>query len=424
MLTSGDSVKASFLFANFGGTDIPSGEIIWTLRDAHGKLSVTDGAIGNARKIAETRFTAPDVAKPEKAVLTASLATATNSWEFWIFPKRTMKDGSGIAVEKSLMPALAKLYSGLVPVETADAPLVIAPFGSKAAADALAKGKTVVTIHGTKSRSNISLGWWAMGDQVGTAFKSGDPALGMLPHEGYLSPLMFRFVKNTARKLPFNGMNIRDMTVAGEGGNACFLYLGSANIDKGKAVMAFGLDLLSGTPEGTCILDGMIETAQRADFAPQGRVAMPVVPELNGWAKTLAFGDANADDGPRLCVARGMTGKNTLEWQTKPLPTDLRNKPTFAISWAGGMGYPGQPVTTFTLSLNDKVLFEIPGAVWENTKWNMNGCELSYVRDEQTKEYGVFALTVPSELLEPGQPVTLKVAGSASNSFMWMGVFE
>ena len=151
---------------------------------------------------------------------------------------------------------------------------------------------------------------------------------------------------------------------------------------------------------------------------------MPVVPELNGWAKTLAFGDANTDDGPRLCVARGMAGKNTLEWQTKPLPADLRNKPTFAISWAGGLGYPGQPVTTFTLSLNGKTLFEIPGAVWEDTKWNKNGCALSYVRDSATKEYGVFALTMPSELLEPGQPVTLKVTGSNSNSLMWMGVFE
>ena len=48
--------------------------------------------------------------------------------------------------------------------------------------------------------------------------------------------------------------------------------------------MTFGLDLLSGHPEGTCILDGLIRYAQSDAFNPYGEVdllAMSATP--NGW---------------------------------------------------------------------------------------------------------------------------------------------
>jgi hypothetical protein len=40
------------------------------------------------------------------------------------------------------------------------------------------------------------------------------------------------------------------MYVVGEGLNSYFLYVGEAKIKDGRALMTFGLDLLSGYPEG------------------------------------------------------------------------------------------------------------------------------------------------------------------------------
>jgi hypothetical protein len=40
----------------------------------------------------------------------------------------------------------------------------------------------------------------------------------------------------------------------------------------------FGLDLLSGTPEGDCILDGMIGYARSEAFNPKGVAKAPFVP--------------------------------------------------------------------------------------------------------------------------------------------------
>ena len=50
--------------------------------------------------------------------------------------------------------------------------------------------------------------------------------------------------------------------MVGEGGGDCYAYLARRRAGSGIAIESFGLDLLSGTPEGTAILDGMLEFAR------------------------------------------------------------------------------------------------------------------------------------------------------------------
>ena len=50
--------------------------------------------------------------------------------------------------------------------------------------------------------------------------------------------------------------------MVGEGGDDCYLYLARRVEGKGVVFESFGLDLLSGTPEGASILDGMIGCAR------------------------------------------------------------------------------------------------------------------------------------------------------------------
>ena len=47
--------------------------------------------------------------------------------------------------------------------------------------------------------------------------------------------------------------------MVGEGGQDCFAYVALRRGGGGLAVESFGLDLVSGKPEGTAILDGMID---------------------------------------------------------------------------------------------------------------------------------------------------------------------
>jgi hypothetical protein len=288
---------------------------------------------GSTRLLAEAAIAIPAVAKPMHAQLEATLADGgvRNVWDYWLFPKRDKQDGGGIAVSPALLPALEKLYTGLVAAGTTaaeQAGLLIAQAGAPEVETALAAGKRVLLIGSAAGQPNVSLGWWSMGNQVGTALAQ-HPALGAFPHDGYLSPLLFRILK-LGRKLPMAGMQPDEMMVVGEGRDDYFLYAGETRSGNGRVLLAFGLDLLSGTPEGTCLLDGMIRYAQSEAFKPKGVVNLSLGTQ-NGWQKTIRAGDTGRDHLPpgatQLDVAKALKGKNSLESNTRPVPQDVRTKP-------------------------------------------------------------------------------------------------
>ncbi len=285
---SGDVVKAGFWITHYGENRIEKARLQWSLRAgdvvlAQGECEGGDVELGSTRLLAEAEVTIPNVAKPVHAVLEVSIIQKTeaggqrtedriaNTWDYWVFPKRDKQDGRGIAVTPALLPSLEKLYTGLAASGTPGAEqagLLISQARSPDVDDALAAGKRVLLINGTSGKPNVSLGWWSMGNQVGTAFAK-HPALGDFPHDGTLSPLSFRMLKQ-GKSLPFAGLLPDDMLVVGEGGNGYFLYAGGARSDKGRVLMTFGLDLLSGTPEGTCLLDGLIRHVRSDAFNPKG----------------------------------------------------------------------------------------------------------------------------------------------------------
>ena len=437
VLISGDKLKADIWIAHYGELPLEKPHIAWVLRAGASLLAkgTIDGGkveVGSTRLLAQQVVDFPEVAKPVHAMLEVEITGSAirNSWDFWLFPKRTMQDGKGIAVSSDLLKSMTKLYTGLTEAgfpAAESATLLISHVGSPDVAPALALGKHVILINQTTGASNVSLGWWAMGNQVGTAFAK-HPALGDLPHEGYLSPLSFRILKQ-GKSLPFEGMKPDEMFVVGEGLNGYFLYAGEAQSGKGRILTTFGLDLLSGYPEGTSILDGLIRYAQSDAFHPKGEVALKIETG-NGWQKTIHAGDSGMDNLPlgtsQLDVARAMKDKNELRWETHPAPANVREKPTYSVSWLGGMGYFAEPAGTFTLFINDEKAIDIPviseiDAVWTNAD---NTIQLKYVRDTSTLEYGTLTLTLPSSQVIPGQPLRLKVVGSESGSRRWLGVFE
>jgi len=450
---SGDAVKAGFWISHYGEAPLPKPKIQWVLSAgesvlAQGQCNGGNVEPGSTQLLAAEAITIPDVAKPVHAVLEAmviqgaaaggqrsevggqgSYEKIVNQWDYWIFPKRDKQNGKGIAVTPALLPALEKLYAGLVASGTPEsekAELLISHTGSPDVMAALTSGKRVLLINGTEGKPNVSLGWWSMGDQVGTAFAK-HPALGDFPHDGYLSPLAFRIMKQ-GRSLPFTGVLPEEMIVVGEGGRGYFLYAGEARVAKGRLLMSYGLDLISGTPEGTSLLDGMIRYARSDAFNPKGVIKLDK--PQNGWMETVKTGDSGTDNLPlgvnRLVVARAMEGKNELIWKTRPVPEDVRAKPEYTVTWNGGMGYFSEPQGSFQLYVNDRKAIEIPAITQSDAEWrnSESGMLLRYVRNTSTDEYGTFTLTLPSSEITPGAPLLIKVIGSDSNSRRWFGVME
>ena len=278
---AGDTVKANFWIAHYGESRIEKSELKWTLRAgdavlAQGKCEGGNVELGSTRLLAEAAIAIPDVVKPVHAVLEAEVLQKreekiANTWDFWIFPKRDKQDGSGIAATPTLLPALEKLYTGLIAAGTPgaeQAELLISHLDATDVAPALTAGKRVILINSTEGKPNVNLGWWSMGNQVGTAFAK-HPAMGDFPHDGTLSPLAFRILK-LGKPLPLAGLLPDDMLAVGEGGSGYFLYAGCAQSDKGRVLITFGLDLISDTPEGTCLLDGMIRYVRSDAFNPKG----------------------------------------------------------------------------------------------------------------------------------------------------------
>ncbi len=437
---SGDRIQADFWISHYGDQPLKQTKVSWTLRAdksvlAQGTCAGGDVDLGSVRSLAKADLVIPDIQKPVHAVLEVSLEGAgiRNQWDFWLFPKREVRSGAGIAVSQALLPRLMPLYSGLVAAEdpkAEHATILISFFGSADVEPALASGKRVILINRTTGNPNVSLGWWAMGEQVGTAF-ARHPALGDFPHEGYLSPLGFRILKRGMKLPAMPGLRPDEMFVVGEGLDSYFLYAAEARIKQGRALMTFGLDLLSGYPEGTCILDGLIRYAQSDGFNPKGKVERPAVSAApNGWRRTVKAGDAGSDHPPmnglQLDVARAMKGNNELIWETQPVPANARDQKVFSVTWEGGMGYFAEPQGSFALYVNEEKALDIPAiSETSTTWWNADKTvSLKYERDVSRPEMGLLTLSLPSSKTTPGKPLRLRVTGSDSNSRRWFGIWQ
>ena len=434
ILTAGETLKADVLFANYGDAPLTDAQVKWTLSAegktlAEGTLPAVDAPLGPARKVAALTCTIPSPAKPVAAKVSVTVGGVSNAWDLWLFPKCAKADGRMIACAPALRDVLARHYENLLPMaRAAEARVVVAPWRSVEAQEALARGQRVVAIGRAGGGPNVSLGWWNMGEQVGMALLK-HPALGDLPHDGALSPLLFRIVKH-GRQLPWKGLAAEDLVVVGEGGQSCFLYLAGANCGKGRVLASFGLDLCAETPEGGAILRGMIDYAGSEAFAPKGQVELEKALEgSNGVDEVLTWSDTASttggavvpDEATQMYYLRGRTGKNVLEWTTKPVPQDVRAKDAFAFTFRGGMGYPSEPKVAFTVTVNGEKVVEIPETVWKSRTWTGPGGTLKYERDASA-ENGVFTLTVPSAKLEPGRPARVRVTATCADSQRWFGI--
>jgi len=284
----GETVDVDFLVSNYGDAALASAGVDWKLTAdgatlTSGTCPCGDLALGSVRKVASAKIAVPSVAKNVKARLEVALrgnvqgrtvTPSDNSYPLWLFAARPVRSEPMLACADSLLSALKGRYAGLLPeARAAEADVVVASYDSPLARAALARGQKAILLGACGGKPNVKLGWWWMGSQVGTAFLD-HPVFKNLPHDGALDELFFRIVKE-GRELPLDGLKKEDLLAVGEGGKACYLYLGQAKVLKGQALLSFGLDVLADTVEGTALLDGMIDYVRSPAFAPTGVCTLP-----------------------------------------------------------------------------------------------------------------------------------------------------
>ena len=231
--SAGEEIPLDIMLSHYDeDLEIGGGVLTW-------RFTTTDGATlvsgekpvgaqsrGPMRILARERIRVPDVAKPVKATLRVALAGLSNSWDFWFFPK----------VEKSC---------------DSDG-VVIADYGSEEAEAARRMGKNLLVVGNRSDKANFTMGWWWLGKQVGTAIKP-HPCLGDFPYEPFLSPLLFRIIKEGVA-LPVDGYSEEDYVIVGEGLKDAYLYLAAkVRPDGGREVYVSGLDLSGTTPESASL---------------------------------------------------------------------------------------------------------------------------------------------------------------------------
>ena len=271
---SGEKISVSFHLDNYGEGDISDAVLKWRFGETTGRQDLGTIALGGIRKFFKTEIDVPDVAAAGRFTLTFGISgkvegrpfRADNTRDFWVFPRRQTRRVEGVAVAESLRCALSKRYEGLYSLHDLHVlhgrgnfiKVAIVEAGSPEEMAAMQSGKNVVSLSGQSGKPNNRLGWWFAENQVGTAFKP-HAILRYLPEESFLSPLLFRIVREPVQ-MPVEGLAEQDVIAAGEGKSHVGLYLSAGRtVSGGRHVRISGLDVLSDTPEGTALLDGVLD---------------------------------------------------------------------------------------------------------------------------------------------------------------------
>ena len=277
--SAGDRVPLDVSVSHFGERDLPRSEVVCTLT-ADGKtlfekrIAVeADVLAGPVRKLVETSMTVPRLDRPVRASLSVAFGEARNEWDWWLFPKRERRKAAGLVAEKPFLKTLGRLFDDVGEGDATGgldgARVAVAKTGSAFERVALASGCNVLSVSDWDGEADVSLGWWWMGSQVGTAIRDDHPALSNMPTRPAMDGLWFRTVRTGAMALPQPRLSSADLLIVAEGGQTCRAYLSEKREGRSVVLRASGLALLAGLPETDALLAGLVERLHALQSAPR-----------------------------------------------------------------------------------------------------------------------------------------------------------
>jgi len=449
ILAEGDTLQVDWWISHFDEAPLENATLAWRVETdgrvrGRGRIEGVDAAVGDVKQVGAGSLAIEDVEKPVKARLIAGLENTAveNSWDLWLFPRLgPRKDaGKGLAASGNVYSILKSRYPGLAPAdepEAGDAAVLITSRLNPAAIKALGEGRSVLLVSLQGPSPGLAPGWWWMSGQAGTAI-ADHPAFGDFPHDGYLSHIFFRLLKNTApcRDQQYRGVE-KLMVTCGKDGYLAHVF--QARAAKGR-LLACGLDVLSERTEAAWLLDQFIRYARSPGFDPRGQYNLQgwlehleSMRSFNGWSETVAsktrtqYGSFLGE--MQMDVARFAHGEKEVAWLTQPVPEDLKADAKHTFKWLAALGWISEPAAEFQLELGETKLLKF-GVTQTETTWKsadgkvaLTFLPMSQMAGGQDSS-GIMSLTLPAEMLTPGEKALLRVRAPQTGSKRWFGPYH
>ncbi len=436
---SGESLQVTFLASRYEEDAIQGARFDWGLMEggrvvAKGRRTGVSVPSGANTRLVTAHITMPKVTQPTKLSLAAELLDPgdfiQNSWDFWVFP-----DVPGVGSSGDLLVARRWNAKVVEHLEQGGRVLLLSPDG------------IFPTI-----TSSFKPCWWLGGpgdSNVGTVI-ADHPAMRGFVHQGWCD-LQFVNLLNSSK-----AMLLDDLPVKVEPIVRCLdvhtllrnkAYLFEARVGKGRLlVSSFNLTgaMKANDPAAYYLLDRLTRYASGSDFQLKAELPMeylktatekipfpPDVPRVNGFVQTVSStsGPINyqthRDVSHRAWLVRETDGKQSVEWETAPVPANAQGRISFV--WTAGMGFITMPSGRFTIGVNDKPVLDFD-VTTESAKWKSADGASELVFDVQNTSgqdgFGIMYLTLPVSMLEPGKPAHISVTGAASDSARWFMLYD
>lgn len=315
---------------------------------------------------------------------------------------------------------------------------------------ALKKGASVVMLEGAelllKSHTiRFRTSWWKAGDSprsnhTGTLVYDHPVTRAMAP-DGWCDDGWFHLIEG-ANKFVWEGVPKRpDVMIRALPGivliqDAALLF--EVGVEKGTLLVS-GLNhhQAQERPENQWLVARLLE---RAAKGPQPKAKWPasflaiisVAPDgcLSGFRRLVANeGEEGTwhsyrEDKARMIFCRQTKPGNTITWQTAPVPRKVTGD-SVTFVFAGGTGYGSEPKTKgFALDINGReaLRFDLPKpAIWQSRDKRVE-LRFEVRRTMSADQFGLFHLTAPRHMLEPGEPCVLRVRSIGTGSRRWFGL--
>lgn len=297
IFTSGETITADLAVSHFGAETIPAGKIEWSLipcgnsdgpQENHSDAASDDAAAGQPEALASgslecaaipTGFVGslgrveipiPALEKPCRSELRTRIndSSVMNRWNVWLFPDNAHPSSGPAAVTVAaageLLNAVKRVFPEAVDFETAanlpaEAVVVLNPDVDDAALEkALAQKRRILAVGTAEGDPNVTLGWWWLGEQLGTGFDDQHKAFGDFPLSETLDGLWFRIFKlGRDLKTPSRFATLTPLAV-GETVDSYRVSAAAGTIDDARVLATFGLDLTADLPEAKSLLANFV----------------------------------------------------------------------------------------------------------------------------------------------------------------------
>jgi hypothetical protein len=313
----------------------------------------------------------------------------------------------------------------------------------------LKRGAGVVLVDGAeqllKSHAiTFRTSWWRAGDDdrnhTGT-FVYDHPATRAMAPDGWCDDGWFHLIEGSA-KMDLESAPTRPATIIRALPSMFAVkdqaLLFEVGVGRGS-LMVSGLNhrKAQGRPENEWLVARLIERA--AEF-PQPKAQWPasflsvvsVAPKgcLSGFRRLVSNGGEEAtwlsyrEDNARLLLCRQTTPGHRVAWETWPVPKEpASQRVTFVF--AGSLGFASEPKTEgFVLEINgqEALRFDVPEPkTWQSADKRVE-LRFDSRRTITVDQCGLFHLTIPRDMLKPGEPCVLGVRSLGKDSKRWFGL--